>query len=380
MIYLDYSATTPVNDEVLDSFVKTTKEFIGNPNSHHYLGVKSKELIDAATKQIADILGVLPSEIIYTSGASESNNTVIKGICTHYKNRGHHIITSKLEHSSIIAPISYLQNNGYDVDFVEIDNEGRVDLNNLKSLIRDDTVLVSIASVNSEVGVMQDINAIADIVHSSNNKTFFHSDITQSLGKMPVNLDNIDLASFSAQKFYGIKGIGGLVKKEKIIIDPLIHGGKSTTVFRSGTPAPALIVSMAKALRLANDSLSGNIKHVTELSNKLKEELKQIDGVHINSSKYSIPHIVNISIDNIKPETMLHALEEKDIFISTQTACATSVSSPSLSVLAITKDENRALHSIRISISHLTTEEEIDTFISVLKEEIKKLGALYETN
>ncbi len=379
MVYLDYSATTPVNEEVLESFVKTTREFIGNPNSHHYLGVKSKELIDAATKQIAEILNVMPSEIIYTSGASESNNTAIKGICTHYKNRGHHIITTKLEHSSVIAPISYLQKNGYDVDFVEIDEKGRIDLENLKSLLRDDTVLVSIASVNSEVGIYQDINAIADIIHN-NSKAFFHCDITQSLGKQHVNLDNIDLASFSSQKFYGIKGIGGLIKKDNIMIEPLIHGGKSTTVFRSGTPPTALIVSMSKALRLATEHLDENINHVEELSNKLKEGLKKIKGVHINSSKYSIPHIVNISIDNIKPETMLHALEEKDIFISTQTACATSISTPSLSVLSITKDENRALHSIRISLSHLTTMSEVDTFLKEIKKIIENLGALYETH
>ena len=379
MIYLDYSATTPVSEEVLESFIETTRNFIGNPNSHHYLGVNGKKLIDAATEQIANILKVKPSEVIYTSGASESNNTAIKGICAHFRNRGRHIITSRLEHSSVIAPISYLQNNGFEVDFVDIDENGQVDLDSLKSLLRDDTILVSIASVNSEVGVSQNINEIAKVVHS-NPKTFYHCDITQSLGKEEVDLTNVDLASFSAQKFYGIKGVGGLIKKEKVAIDPLIHGGKSTTVFRSGTPAIGLIVSTAKALRLATEHQKENIEYVNKLSKLLKSELEKIKEVKINSNEYSIPHIVNISVDKIKPETLLHALEEKDIFISTQTACSTSTSSPSLSVLAITKDEERALHSIRISLSHLTTESDIMTFIKELKEIIKKLGDLYESN
>ena len=379
MIYLDYSATTPVSNEVLESFIETTRNFIGNPNSHHYLGVNGKKLIDAATEQIASILKVKPSEVIYTSGASESNNTAIKGICAHFRNRGRHIITSRLEHSSVIAPISYLQNNGFEVDFVDIDEKGQVDLNSLKSLLREDTILVSIASVNSEVGVSQNINEIAKVVHS-NPKTFYHCDITQSLGKEEVDLTNVDLASFSAQKFYGIKGVGGLIKKEKVAIDPLIHGGKSTTVFRSGTPAIGLIVSTAKALRLATEHQKENIEHVSKLSKLLKSELKKIKEVKINSNEYSIPHIVNISVDKIKPETLLHALEEKDIFISTQTACSTSTSSPSLSVMAITRDEERALHSIRISLSHLTTEEDIMTFIKELKTIIKNLGELYESN
>ncbi len=379
MIYLDYSATTPVSNEVLESFIETTRNFIGNPNSHHYLGVKGKQLIDAATEQIAGILKVKPNEVIYTSGASESNNTAIKGICAHFRNRGRHIITSRLEHSSVIAPISYLQNNGFEVDFVDIDEKGQVDLNSLKSLLREDTILVSIASVNSEVGVSQNINEIAKVVHS-NPKTFYHCDITQSLGKEEVDLTNVDLASFSAQKFYGIKGVGGLIKKEKVAIDPLIHGGKSTTVFRSGTPAIGLIVSTAKALRLATEHQKENIEHVSKLSKLLKSELEKIKEVKINSNEYSIPHIVNISVDKIKPETLLHALEEKDIFISTQTACSTSTSSPSLSVMAITRDEERALHSIRISLSHLTTEEDIMTFIKELKTIIKNLGELYESN
>lgn len=371
MIYLDYSATTPVNEEVLDSFYKTTKKYIGNPNSLHKLGLESNKIITAATFSIASILKVKPNEIIYTSGASESNNTAIKGICLKYQNRGKHIITTSLEHSSVIAPIAYLQNIGFEVDFVKLDSNGIVDLKDLKKLIRDDTILVSIASVNSEVGVIQPISEIGKIV-KQNKKTFFHSDITQSVGKIDIDLSLVDLASFSAQKIYGIKGIGCLIKKGKIVIDPLIHGGKSTTVYRSGTPATALIISLAKALKLIYIDKEKKYNYVLELNEYLKEKLKKIKQVHINSNSFCVPHILNISVSNIKPETMQHALEMHDIYISTKTACSNS-NNISEAVLSITNNRDFASYSIRISLSYLTTREELDIFVKNLKEEINKL-------
>ena len=270
MIYLDYSATTPTNDEVLDTFVKVSKEFIGNPNSLHTLGRKSADLIDAATKQIADILSINPKEIIYTSGASESNNTVIKGICLQYQNRGKHIITTNFEHSSIYGPLSYLQTLGFEVDFVKTDENGIVDLDDLKKLLRDDTILVSITAVNSEIGIIEPIEEIGEILKDY-PKCFFHSDLTQIIGKKKVNLENIDLASFSAHKIFGIKGIGGLIKKEKINLMPLIHGGKSTTIYRSGTPAVALIASLSKAMRLAYQNIEDNYKYVEKLNQLSKK-------------------------------------------------------------------------------------------------------------
>ena len=335
MIYLDYSATTPVNEEVLSSFVKATKNYIGNPNSLHKLGVESNKLINDATKQISDILNVKPNEIIYTSGASEANNLAIKGICLR-NNKRKHIITTELEHSSVIGPCSYLQKLGYEVDFVKLDENGIVDLNDLKKLIKEDTILVSIASVNSEVGVLQPINEIGKLIKEVNKNTYFHSDITQSVGKVKINLDYVDLASFSAQKFYGLKGVGCLIKKENIVLEPLIHGGKSTTVYRSGTPALGLIVSTAKALRLAYLDFDKKYDYVCFLNKYLKEELLKINKVHINSNSYCVPHIVNISIENIKPETMQHALEQDNIYVSTQTACSSN-NPISKAVLAVTK-------------------------------------------
>ena len=377
MIYLDYSATTPVNNEVLETFCKVTKEYIGNPNSLHKLGLEAKKLIEAATKQIADILNVNEKEIIYTSGASEANNTAIKGICLKYQNRGKHIITTRLEHSSVIAPISYLQSLGFEVDFVDMDKNGQVDLEHLKSLIRDDTILVSIASVNSEVGVVQPIEKIGEILKEY-NKLYFHSDITQAIGKVNINLENVDLASFSAQKIYGIKGIGALIKKEKIVIEPLIHGGKSTTIYRSGTPAVGLIVSLAKALRLVEEKKSENYQYVDNLNKYLKDKLEKNKYIHINSNNYCSPYILNFSIKNIKPETMLHALEEDDIYISTQTACSTGTKS--IAVYEVTKDEEYAKHSVRVSLSYLTTKAELDMFLEKLNQKIEGLEKLNESN
>lgn len=373
MIYLDYSATTPVNEEVLNSYIETTKKMVGNPNSLHKLGIEAKSLIDAATRQIANILKVKPNEIIYTSGASESNNTAIKGICLKYQNRGKHIITTHLEHSSIIEPLNYLKRQGFEVEYVNTTENGMVDIEDLKKKIRDDTILVTIASINSEVGIVQPIKDIAALLKKY-PKVYFHSDITQSLGKEKVDLTDVDLASFSAQKFYGMKGIGGLVKKENVVIEPLIHGGKSTTKDRSGTPATALIVSMAKALRLAYENLEEKQKYVKELNIFLRNELEK-NEITINSPEVAIPNILNISLENIKPETVLHALEEKEIYISTKTACATNDSSDA--VYAITKDEEKAKHSLRISLSYLTTKKELEIFITELVRIRSELSSLY---
>ena len=350
MIYLDYSATTPTDESVLNSYIETTKKIIGNPNSLHKLGVEAKKLIDAATTQIASILNVRPNEIIYTSGASEANNTAIKGVCLKYQNRGKHIITTQLEHSSITEPLNYLKTLGFEVDYVNLTPTGKVDLEDLKKKIREDTILVSIASINSEIGIRQPIEKIGNILKNY-PKIIFHSDITQSIGKEKINLENVDLASFSAQKFYGMKGIGALIKKENIVIEPLIHGGKSTTKERSGTPPTALIVSMAKALRLSYENLEEKQNKVKELNEYLREKLTKAN-ITINSPEDAIPNILNISIERIKPETILHALEEKDIYISTKTACSTS--EESTSVFALTKSKEQASHSLRISLSYKT--------------------------
>lgn len=354
MVYLDYSATTKIDREVMDSFIKAN-EYSGNPNSLHKLGVEAKKLIDASTSQIAQILNVKENEIIYTSGASESNNLAIKGL-----NRVKHIITTDLEHSSIYAPLNYLMDEGVDVSFVKLNN-GLVDIDDLKNLIDDRKTLVTISAVNSETGVKQNIEEIGALLKEYDNVTF-HTDMTQAVGKVKINTKDVDMFSFSAHKFFGIKGIGVLVKKENIKLTPLIHGGKSTTAYRSGTPATGLIVSLAKALRLISENLDNDYEYVLGLNNYLKEKLKSYDKVSVNSNEYSIPHILNISVDGIKPETLLHALEQDEIYISTQSACAKGTA-PSKAVMAITNDIKRSKTSVRISLSKKTTKEELDIFI-----------------
>jgi len=363
MIYLDYSATTPVNKEVLDSFNKASLDFLGNSNSLHTLGVNANKLISSATRQIADILNVKPTEIIYTSGSSESNNLAIKGICLKYQNRGKHIITTKYEHSSVIEPLKYLKTLGFEVSYVRTDNNGVIDLDHLKSIIRDDTILVSVNAINSEIGIKQPIEEIGNILKDY-NKCFYHVDLTQAIGKINVNLENIDLASFSAHKIYGLKGVGCLIKKENVSLIPLIHGGKSTTDYRSGTPAHPLIVSISKALRIANMDINKKYDYVNKLNGYIKDNLKKYNGVVINSNNKCVPHILNISIKGIKSETFMHALEKNEVFVSTKTACS-DIDSYSENVLDLTNDIELAKSSIRISLSHLTTKDEIDEFIKI---------------
>lgn len=372
MIYLDYSATTPVNNEVLKTFIKVNQDYPGNYNSLHNLGLNNKKLANKATNQIKQLLNIKNHDIIYTSGASEANNLAIKGIIDSYPNRGKHIITTNLEHSSILEPLKYLEKKGYKIDYVNIKKDGLVDLDHLAKLINEETILVTIASVSSELGLLQPIQKIAQIVNGY-PKCFFHCDMTQSIGKINIPLDDIDLISFSAHKFYGLKSMGALIKKDKLLLTPIIHGGSSITNYRSGTPDIALIVSMAKALRISIDNIETNYNYVKELNDYLTSKLSKIDKITINSTINSIPHIVNFSVQNIKPETLLHALEENDIYISTKSACSSN-KNESLAVLTLTDNHDLALSSLRISLSYLTTKNELDTFINVLKKCLDKLS------
>lgn len=376
MIYLDYSATTPVNKEVLDSFNKASIDFIGNTNSLHGLGVTANKLVNSATKQIKEILKLSESEIIYTSGSSESNNLAIKGVCLKYQNRGKHIITTKFEHSSTYSPIDYLKTLGFEVSYVNSLENGVIDLKHFESLIREDTILVSINAINSEIGIKQPIEEIGYILKKY-PKCFYHVDLTQAIGKIEVNFDNIDLASFSAHKIYGIKGIGCLIKKENVLLEPLIHGGKSTTIYRSGTPAHPLIASFAKTIRLAFIDLNDRYEYVKKLNTYLKDNLIKYQNVFINSNDNCIPHILNVSIVGVKSETFMHALEKYGVYVSTKSACSDE-ESLSESVLALTNDKEKAKSSIRISLSYLTTMEELENFLNIFDKCYKELKSVLE--
>lgn len=371
MIYLDYSATTPVDKRVLSTFNKVCLEYPGNSNSLHKLGMASKELEDYATSKIEELLKLDNSEIIYTSGATESNNHIIKGVASKYQNRGKHIISTYLEHSSILSTLNYLSSLGFIVDYVKIKDDGLVDLEHLRGLLTNDTILVSICAVDSELGIRQPIEEISNIIKEY-PKCFFHSDCTQALGKIDIDFNLLDFASASAHKIYGMKGIGLLIKKKNIILDNLIHGGNSTTKYRSGTPALPLIVSTMKAIDLIIPNIKENYAYIDNLKQKIIKKLKEYPNISINSTANSIATTINISINNIKPETFIHALDEQNIFISTKSACS-STNTMSDSVYAVTKDRERAMHSIRITLSYLTTEEEINTFLKVFDSCYKRL-------
>lgn len=362
MIYLDYSATTPVIDEVLDSYVHVTKDFIGNANSIHSLGVRSKELLLKATKQISEILNCDINEIVYTSGASESNSTALKGVAFKHCKKGKHIVSSPLEHKSVLETLKYLEMCGFEVSYVKLMPNGQIDLKHLESLIRDDTILVSICAVNSEVGYKSPLKTIRQIINKKNSNVIFHSDMTQALGKTKVNLYDVDLASFSGHKVYAPKGIGILYKSKKVIIEPLIWGLTENAKFRGGTPPLPLIVSLAKAMRIMNENLDSNIKKVAQLNELLINGLND-DKIHINSNNLCVPHIVNLSLKSIRSETFVRALEKYEIYISTNSACSSLESSTVLK--AVTDDKAINTTSIRISLSHFTTKLEINEFIRI---------------
>ena len=360
MIYLDYSATTKASKNVVDKFIDIENRCFANPNSVHQLGLLANEEIKKSTDIISSLLDIKPNELIYTSGASEANNLALKGV------GAVHIITTKLEHSSINTTVGYLQTKGVKISFVKLDENGIVDINDLKNLIGKDETLVSIGMVNSEVGIRQPIEKIGELLKKYPNVTF-HSDITQALGKEKFSLKDVDLASFSCHKIFGIKGIGGLIKKENIRIVPLIHGGKSTTIYRSGTPATGLICSSSVAISDALDNLNEKINYVKEMNEYLKNSIKDI--VKINSNSFSIPFILNFSL-NINSEKALKYFSDKDIYLSTKTACSSG--NYSYVVNELYNDMKRAENSLRVSISYKTTKEEIDTFISILKEFINE--------
>ncbi len=363
MIYLDYSATTPVDERVLDSYCKVTREYIGNANSIHTLGVKSKELLMQATDQIADIFNCHPKELIFTSGASESNTTAIKGVAFKYASKGKHIITSKLEHKSILEVMGFLSNNGYEVDFVDILPNGQIDLHHLESLIRKDTILISICAVNSETGFKQPLKTIRQVINKKNPNVIFHSDLTQCLGKSRFYLSDLDLASFSAHKIYAPKGIGILYKKKNLNIDTLIYGTTENCPFRGGTPPLPLVVAFSKAIRLANDKLETNIKKCEKLKEELLKGLEKYP-IQVNSNELCVPQIVNFSLLKIKSETFVHALERHEVYVSTTTACSSLEESVVLKAIS-NGNKDVSTTSIRVSLSHLTSSSDIQEFLEI---------------
>lgn len=375
-LYLDYAANTPVDEEVLKTFNNATLKYFANPNATHGLGVEVNEKIIKTTDEIINLFKENTClndnmEIVYTSGSSESNNLAIKGVAQSYKENGKHIISTFLEHSSVSSPLSYLKEQGYEIDIVGITSDGKVDVDELKRLIRDDTILVSVCYVDSEVGNVQPIQEIAEIVSKYPN-CFLHVDATQAVGKTEVDFSGIDLISFAPHKFNGLNGFGGLLKKKDMVLEPLINGGASTTIYRSGTPVIGQICALEKALELTFDNFKKRYEYVNKLNEKLRSKLLSYDNVKINTVSKNNPYILNVSVNGIKAVDFKKELEEYGVCISIKSACTVTIT-PSRIVMSMTHDRKRAFASWRISLSHLVTEKDIDKFLEIFDKCYKKM-------
>ena len=375
MIYLDYSANTPVDARVLEQFCAVERCCIGNANSHHQAGSTAKAEIDAATIRIASLLGVQPAEIIYTSGASEANNFALKGLARLSRHAGRHIISTPLEHSSVSGTLTALQEQGYEIDLLDVKQDGTVDLEHLKDLLRPDTICVAVTLVDSELGVVQPVQEIAAILKAYPH-CHLHVDATQAVGKIPVSFEGVDTMSLTAHKFYGLNGIGMLIKRRNLALEPLIYGGESTTIYRSGTPTVALASSLACALDLAVTDLPGRVDHVAKLNAELRAALSTYPLVRINSPEHAIPHVLNLSVRNVKGTVFQRELDAKGVCVSVKSACS-SDGLPSRAVFAVSRDRRNALSSWRISLSHLTTEDEIKAFLQAFDVCYRELTAVH---
>ncbi|WP_316570978.1 cysteine desulfurase family protein [Neobacillus sp. YIM B06451] len=376
MIYFDNSATTKPYKEVLESFIKVSEEFFGNPSSLHGIGAKTERLLSQARAQIAGLLGVDPDEITFTSGGTESNNLAIKGTAFAYKNRGRHLITTASEHASVRESMLQLEKHGFSVTFVPVDREGRVNPEDIRKSLTDETILVSVMHVNNEVGTIQPILEIGEIIRSY-PKVLFHVDGVQGAGKLPLDLRKagVDMYSFSAHKFHGLKGSGGLFVKKGVKLESVLSGGSQERGQRGGTENPAGAVAMAKALRMSLDKQAQRFPVLLDIRKFLIEGLRELDGIIVNTPvDGAAPHIINFSVPGIKSETFVHALEEQDIYLSTTSACSSKKKSASKTLLAMGVTDAVAGSAVRISLSFENTMEEAKEVLKEIEKTVSRLG------
>ena len=371
MIYLDYSANTPVDPRVLERFCQVERTFPGNPNSQHSAGKAAKEEMARVTDSIASLLGVSPEEIIYPSGASESNNTAIKGITRAERHTGRHIISTPLEHSSVSGCLTALQEQGYEIDLLDVGRNGKVELAHLRELLRKDTVLVAVCAVDSELGTIQPIPEIAEILRAYPNCRL-HVDATQAVGKTSLTFDGVDTMSFAPHKFYGLNGSGILYKRRGVGMEPLIHGGASTTLYRSGTPTLALAAAAETALGSAFARQEEWTAAVRGKNDTLRAALTAYPKVRVNSPVDAVPQILNLSVQGVGGPAFQKALDECGVCVSVKSACSAG-GLPSRAVFAVSRDRKNALSSWRISLSHLTTDADIYGFLLAFDDCYRKL-------
>ena len=364
MINLDYASHTPADERVLAEFCRAERACAGNAFAAHALGRAARAELDRATEGIAALIGVSPSEIIFTSGASEANNLAVKGIARAYAHRGRHILSTCLEHPSVSGALAFLAEAGYEIELLRILPNGKIDIEHLQRAIRDDTILLCVSAVDSELGAIQETDVLAKSVASRPNCRL-HVDLAQAVGKIPGLFENLSQAStmcFSPHKFYGLGGFGVLVKREGVVLEPLIHGGTSGGIYRAGTPSPAQAAACFLALKLALENSEEKLQNAAKMREYVIKMLH--NAAKINSPPDGSPYILNLSIPGIRGTKMQEELNKRGIAVSVKSACSTDAA-PSRPVFAVS-DKKNALNSWRVSFSHHTTQEELDEFIRQL--------------
>ena len=372
IIYLDNAATTLVNPEVLDSYNKTKTQYFANPSSIHISGQESSRLLSKAREQILSLLNVNDDELIFTSGATEANNLAIKGYALRYQNRGKHLITTAIEHPSVLEAFKQLEDNfGFEVTYLPINKNGVIEINDLKNAIRKDTILVSIMAVNNEIGSINNINEISNLLKDY-PLIAFHSDVTQGIGKINLPYEKMDMFSFSGHKIHGLNSSGALIKRKKIELLPLLSGGGQENNFRSGTNDVALAVSLAKAMRLSISSLDHNFAKIKQFSEVLLTYLKENPSLYeINS--FDNPYIVNFSSLTKKASVVVESLSTRGIMVSSVSACHAKKEPISYVIKALGKSDELAHNTIRVSFSSDNNIEDVNALIFNLKNINKEL-------
>lgn len=374
-IYLDYSATTPVDPRVVDKMVPWLYENFGNPASRsHAFGWESEEAVERAREEVARLVNADPREIVWTSGATESDNLAIKGAANFYAERGKHIITVKTEHKAVLDTCRELERQGFEVTYLNVKDNGLIDLDVFKAALRPDTVLVSVMMVNNEIGVIQDVETLGEICREKG--IIFHVDAAQATGKVEIDLQKlkVDLMSFSAHKTYGPKGIGALYvrRKPRIRIEAQMHGGGHERGFRSGTLATHQIVGMGEAFRLAREEMGTENERIRMLRDRLWNGLSQIEEVYLNGDMdQRVPHNLNVSFNYVEGESLIMAI--KELAVSSGSACTSASLEPSYVLRALGRNDELAHSSIRFTLGRFTTEKEVDFAVELIKSRVGKL-------
>ncbi|CAJ0716006.1 IscS subfamily cysteine desulfurase [Ralstonia pickettii] len=377
-IYMDYSATTPVDPRVVDKMIPYLRESFGNPASRsHPFGWEAEKAVETAREQVAALVNADPREIVWTSGATESDNLAIKGAANFYSSKGKHIITVKTEHKAVLDTTRELERQGFEVTYLDVKDNGLIDIEVFKQAIRPDTILASVMMVNNEIGVIQDIETLGEICREKG--VIFHVDAAQATGKVEIDLQKlkVDLMSFSAHKTYGPKGIGALYvrRKPRIRIEAQMHGGGHERGMRSGTLATHQIVGMGEAFRIAKEEMATENERIRMLRDRLYRGLNTMEEVYVNGDMEArVPHNLNISFNFVEGESLIMAI--KDVAVSSGSACTSASLEPSYVLRALGRNDELAHSSIRFTVGRFTTEEEVDYVVELLKSKIGKLRDL----